>query len=103
MVYLIVTIKAVKDREAFQQYADQVKVLIAKYEGRYLVSEHAPEVREGEFPYARIVIVEFPSAEAERAWYDSAEYQAIIPLRRRAFDANIIVARNFNSTLAPGK
>jgi uncharacterized protein (DUF1330 family) len=102
MVYLVVTIKAVKDREAFQQYADQVKALIAKYQGRYLVSERAPEVREGEFPYARIVIVEFPSADAARSWYDSAEYQAIIPLRRRAFDADIIVARDFTSTLAEG-
>jgi len=100
MVYLIVTIKAVKDREAFRQYADRVKVLIAKYQGRYLVSERKPEVREGEFPYARVVIVEFPSAEAVREWYDSAEYQAIIPLRRRAFEANIVVAREFSSTSA---
>jgi aerobic-type carbon monoxide dehydrogenase small subunit (CoxS/CutS family) len=38
-----------------------------------------------------------------RAWYDSAECQAVIPLRWQAFDANIIVARDFNSTLAPGK
>lgn len=103
MVYVIVTIKAVKDREAFQQYADQVKVLIAKYQGRYLVSDRTPDVREGEFPYARIVIVEFPSAEAARAWYDSAEYQAIVPLRRQAFEANIIVAKDFISTLAPSK
>lgn len=101
MVYLIVTIKVVKDREAFQQYADQVKVLIAKHLGRYLVSERAPEVREGEFPYARIVVVEFPSADAARDWYDSPEYQAIIPLRRRAFDANIIIAQDFIHTNVP--
>lgn len=100
MAYLIVTIKVVKDREAFQQYADQVIGLIAKHEGRYLVSERAPEVREGEFPYARIVVVEFPSLEAARDWYDSPEYQAIIPLRRRAFDANIIIARDFVPTSA---
>lgn len=101
MVYVIVTIKTVKDREAFQQYADQVKVLIAKHKGRYLVSEPAPEVREGEFPYARLVVVEFPSSEAAREWYDSREYQAIIPLRRRAFDANIIMARDFFRSTAP--
>ncbi len=101
MVYLIVTIKVVKDGEAFQQYADQVKVLIAKHKGRYLVAERAPEIREGEFPYARIVVVEFPSIEAARDWYDSPEYQAIIPLRRQAFDANIIVARDFITTNVP--
>ena len=98
MVYLVVTIKVIKDREAFQQYADRVKPLVAKYEGRYLVSERSPEVREGEFPFARVVIVEFPSYELATAWYDSAEYQEIVPLRRHAFDANIILARDFETT-----
>ncbi len=31
--------------------------------------------------YPRTVILEFPSREAFRAWYDSPEYQEILPLR----------------------
>jgi len=98
MVYVIVNIKQVKDREAFQQYADQVAVLIPKFGGRYLVSEKSPEVHEGEFPYARIVIAEYPTMEDARRWYLSAEYQAIIPTRRRAFDANIFFANDFEAS-----
>ena len=95
MAYAVVTIKRIKDQAAFQEYADKVAPLIAEHGGRYLVSDPSPEVRDGEFPYARIVIVEFPTEERARGWYESAEYQAIMPIRKRAFDANIIFAREF--------
>jgi uncharacterized protein (DUF1330 family) len=39
----------------------------------------------------RTVIVEFPTIEHARAWYDSPEYIEIVPLRRRAIDANIVM------------
>jgi uncharacterized protein (DUF1330 family) len=95
MAYVVVTIKCIKDQAAFQEYAEKVAPLIAKFSGQYLVSDRSPEVRDGEFPYARIVIVEFPAIESAQLWYASAEYQAIIPIRKRAFDANIIIARRF--------
>ena len=95
MAYVVVTIKCVKDQAAFQEYAEKVAPLIAKYSGRYLVSDRSPQMRNGEFPYARIVIVEFPTIESAQLWYDSAEYQAIVPIREQAFDANIIIARGF--------
>jgi len=98
MIYAIVNIKRINDRDAFQQYADQVAKIIPRFGGRYLVSEKSPEVHEGEFPYARIVIAEFPTMEDARLWYLSPEYQAIIPTRRRAFDANIFFARDFEAT-----
>jgi len=43
----------------------------------------------GTWPYVRTVMVEFPSMEKARQWYDSGEYAEIIPLRERAIDANI--------------
>ena len=30
---------------------------------------------------ARYVVIEFPSREQAQAWYDSVEYQSILPLR----------------------
>ena len=94
MTYLVVTIKAVKDREAFRQYAEQVKPIIERHGGKYLAAEKQAQVRAGEWPFVRTVIVEFPSLEAAKAWYDSAEYRAIIPLRERAIDANIVMVRD---------
>jgi uncharacterized protein (DUF1330 family) len=42
-----------------------------------------PEMIEGKIEYPRTVIVEFPSMTAFRAWYDSPEYQEILPLQER--------------------
>jgi uncharacterized protein (DUF1330 family) len=95
MAYVVVNVTRIKDPAAFQEYADKVAPIIAKHGGRYIVSDKNPELREGEFPFVRLVVVEFPSVEAARGWYDSPEYQAIIPIRRRGIDANIVIAREF--------
>lgn len=94
MAYLIVTIKAIKDQEAFRQYADRVKPLIERHGGRYLAIEKTAQLRAGEWPFVRTVVVSFPSLEAGNSWYDSPEYQELIPVRERAFDANIIMVRD---------
>jgi uncharacterized protein (DUF1330 family) len=89
VTYVIVTIKQIHDNEAFQQYARRVKPLIEHHGGCYLAIVRDPEVRDGQWPFVRTVIVGFPSADQARAWYDSPEYREIIPLRQRGIDANI--------------
>jgi uncharacterized protein (DUF1330 family) len=91
MTYVIVTIKEIKDNDAFQDYASKVKPLIERHGGRYLAIVRDPEIRDGQWPFARTVIVGFPSADNARSWYDSPEYREIIPLRKRAIDANIVM------------
>lgn len=91
MTYLIVTIKQIKDNEAFQNYARLAKPLIERHGGQYLAIVRDPEVRDGEWPFVRTVVVGFPSAEMARGWYESPEYREIIPLRQRGIDANIVM------------
>ena len=43
------------------------------------------DCREGDWHPTRIVMLEFPSMEKARAWYDSPEYQEVLPIR---LDAN---------------
>ena len=94
MTYVIVTIDAIKDNVAFQQYAKLVKPMIERNGGRYLAIDKAPEKRDGKWPFVRTVIVGFPSLEAAHAWYDSPEYREIIPLRQRAIATNIAMVRD---------
>jgi uncharacterized protein (DUF1330 family) len=56
--------------------------------------DKAPDVRSGEWPFVRTVIVAYPDFAAAQAWYDSAEYKQIIPIRMRAIDANIAIVRD---------
>ena len=80
--YIVVDVE-VHDREAYEEYRSQVLPTIEQYGGRFLVRGGAVEVLEGDWQPGRFVILEFPSRERAREWYDSPEYQAILPIRLR--------------------
>jgi len=94
MTYVVVTIKKVLDIEAFRDYASRVAPIIERHGGKYVAVDKSPDVRSGEWPFVRTVIVAYPNYKAAQSWYDSAEYQQIIPIRMRAIDANIAIVRD---------
>ncbi len=94
MTYVVVTIKRVHDLDAFREYAGRVGPIIERHGGKYVAVDKAPDVRSGEWPFVRTVVVAYPNIAAARGWYDSPEYQEIIPLRKRAIDANIVMVRD---------
>ncbi len=65
--------------------------------GRILGFEESPEIVEGEVEHPRTVILEFPSRDAFRAWYDSDAYQAILPLRLESTPGTLIVVNGLPS------
>jgi uncharacterized protein (DUF1330 family) len=64
-----------------EPYRAAVPATIAQYGGRYVARGGATELIEGGPEPKRIVILEFPDAAAVKRWYDSPEYQKILPLR----------------------
>jgi uncharacterized protein (DUF1330 family) len=54
---------------------------IEQYGGRFLARGGAAELIEGGPEPKRIVIIEFPDAAAFKRWYNSPEYQKILPGR----------------------
>ena len=58
-----------------------VGATITQYGGRFLVRAGATELFEGGPEPKRIVILEFADGAAFKRWYDSPEYQKILPLR----------------------
>ncbi len=94
MTYVVVTIKKINDLEAFREYAVQAQPLVERHGGRYVAVDKTPAVRSGEWPYVRTIIVAYPNFAAAQKFYDSPEYQAIVPIRMRAIDANIAVVRD---------
>jgi uncharacterized protein (DUF1330 family) len=94
MAYLVVTIREILDQNAFDQYAEKVRPILQRYDGRWVAIEAQHVTQAGTWPYVRTVIVEFPSIERAQQWYDSSEYREIIPLRQRAIDANVVMVRS---------
>ena len=58
--------------------------------GRFVVRGGDYETREGTWQPQRIVILEFPDIATARAWYDSPEYQAILPIRQANSHCNFL-------------
>ena len=88
--YFIVEID-VQDAAAFEEYRKQVPATIAKYGGRYLVRGGRTETLEGDCHPQRVVVLEFPSLEQARKFYDSPEYGPLKALRLRAAKSKLLL------------
>jgi len=85
----------VEDAKNYSPYAAGVPATIAAYGGRYLVRNGKKEVREGSLPADRVVMLEFPSVDQAKAWYESEEYQALLPIRKSASKGTLLIVEGF--------
>ena len=69
-----------KDKEKQQVYAAAVPATLKLYGGE-LVAVGPVEQLHGNFEYMTQVILKFASKEAAKTWYNSQEYQSLIPNR----------------------
>lgn len=83
---------SVEDAVAYEGYRSRTAAIIEQYGGRFLVRGGAVEVREGDPGISRLVILEFPSVEAARTFYDSPEYQGILPIRFDTANSTLVIA-----------
>ncbi len=75
VAYGIAITDEILDEAAYKRYGELVVPLIEKHGGRFIVGGVDPLVLEGEWPSGhQITMVEFPSMEHAKAWYNSPEY-----------------------------
>jgi uncharacterized protein (DUF1330 family) len=85
----------VTDPALYEEYRKGVSATIAQYGGRYLVRGGAAEALEGSYTPRRVVILEFPSVERAKAWWDSPEYRPLRAIRQRASRGDLMLAEGF--------
>jgi uncharacterized protein (DUF1330 family) len=88
----VVSRLTIHDRAAFESYLAEAPRTVARFRGKYLFRGKDVTALEGGWDDERLVILEFETAAAARAWYQSAEYQRLRELRQRAADAVILLA-----------
>jgi uncharacterized protein (DUF1330 family) len=93
--YLIANLD-VRDAAVFGEYRDKVAPVIARYGGRYLVRGGAIETLEGGLPLKRLVVLEFPSLDAARSFYHSAEYAPVMKLRFASTVSDIVLVDGYS-------
>src|SRR4029079_9727932 len=71
----IIAMVNIKDPQKYQEYAKRAGPANAKHGSRFLVRGGKKTALEGDIPFERIVVSEFPDVEAAKKFYNSPEYQ----------------------------
>ncbi|WNG42715.1 DUF1330 domain-containing protein [Archangium minus] len=95
--YVLVDI-TVKDAETYERYKQLAPPTIAAYGGRYLVRGGATETLEGTWTPTRIAVLEFPTVERAREWWNSPEYAPAKAMRQASTQTDMLLVEG----LAPG-
>ena len=90
-VYALVELE-ITNMEGMGPYVAAVSDTIAAHGGKYLVRAGNTERVEGDPGYPTKVVLEFPTMAAAKGWYESAEYQAILPHRLNNSKGNFVWA-----------
>lgn len=73
----------VTDADTYRNYEKGLFPLLKKYAGRLVTFDDASVHLEGNSPRrGRMIILQFPSEEKARAWYEDADYQELSEYRR---------------------
>lgn len=81
--YVIVEMK-IADAERYNGYMASAPATVAAAAGKYLIRGGRCETLEGQWQPVRIAMLEFPSFEQAKAWYDSESYRAVRTKREGA-------------------
>jgi uncharacterized protein (DUF1330 family) len=88
--YVIVEID-VHDPVDYEEYKTQAHATVVAKGGKYIVRGGKTEVLEGDWQPKRIVVLEFPSMEQAKEWYDCEEYRGPRKIRHRTAKTNMIL------------
>ncbi|MCX7146843.1 MAG: DUF1330 domain-containing protein [Sulfuritalea sp.] len=75
LAYLVVDARS-SDPERMAEYRRLAQIAVEHYGGRYLVRGAPYVTLEGSWQPERLVVLEFPSMDAAKTFYDSPEYLA---------------------------
>lgn len=91
MPALMVALVQIKDPAKLQTYSAAAGPTIVAAGGQIIGRGKRVATLCGDLSPDATLIARFPSADAARAWYDSAAYQALVPLRDEAMVASFYV------------
>lgn len=80
--YIIVDV-TISDTVAYEEYKKLTPASIAAYDGKFIVRGAQTQTLEGDWEPQRIVVLEFPSVERAKEWWNSSEYAPAKSIRQR--------------------
>ena len=90
--YAVAVIRETRFGPEIKEYLQRIDATLATYSGRYRVHGGPYQPLEGTWS-SDLVIIEFPSMELAKAWYDSDAYAAIRPLRTAHTEGDVLLVQ----------
>ncbi|HYA41932.1 MAG TPA: DUF1330 domain-containing protein [Syntrophobacteraceae bacterium] len=81
----------VKDDEKWGEYRGKVPQTLVQWGGEVIFRGRLVKVLSGQHSYVNSVIIQFPDSKSASGWYNSAAYQALIPIREQAADMLLVI------------
>lgn len=94
-VYVVAQLRFT-DEARYRRYQSRFAEVFAGSGGRLLAADESPTVLEGEWAKDKLVIMQFDSAEAARAFLALPAYQAISEDRRAGAETTALLVRGLS-------
>ncbi len=80
----------INDSKLWKKYVEGVKDSLALFKAEIMFRGKRANVYAGEHPFHHVVVIAFPDQSAIEQWYQSENYQKLIPIRNKAADVMLI-------------
>lgn len=87
----------VDNPDRYKDYAAHTESTLEPFGGQFVVRGGASTVLEGDWKPSRLVVIEFPSAQAAKDWYESDAYRAIMSIRQEAASASLVLVEGYGA------
>jgi uncharacterized protein (DUF1330 family) len=85
------------DPEGIRPYSAQVASTFEPFGGRFIVRGGEALGLEGDKPRGRFVVIAFDTMERAQAWYNSAAYQELRPIRQRSGNSRTFIVEGISN------
>tara|TARA_B100002003_G_scaffold188930_1_gene177650 strand:+ start:423 stop:716 length:294 start_codon:yes stop_codon:yes gene_type:complete len=80
----------VKDPDKWEEYRSLVPETLVPWDGELVLRGTQAKVLSGQYRHTDTVVIRFPDSDSVANWHNSPAYQALVPLRTRAADVDLV-------------
>ena len=93
MAALVIVDVSIQDHEGYEEYKKLTQAAVAAYDGKFVVRGGQITTLEGDWQPERIVVLEFPTVERAKEWWNSEIYSKAKVIRHRTAKTKMIVVQ----------
>jgi len=94
--YVIVEV-SIHNHKEYEEYKKLTPASITEYGGRFVIRGAKTESLEGDWNPERIVVLEFPTVERAKEWWNSNEYAPAKKIRHQTATSKMIVVQGYET------